>query len=238
MNKKKIIILLSIIALVLIVVIGIKIGLDFHKESIIKEDIRSINNAIINYDESFDINSILETRKINSGHYKAVEDAIKTYYTDLYNNLKNIAFLLDSENEYNYLDISNIKSDGPTFTKSKDMISNTKAQIDDYYNLFLKYLTNEDLKLNYIADKKLDRYYVNFYLELTSEINDEVLKNNLATQYEKAINKLDIYEEAIDYLIINKSTWTIKNNTITFNKTEYYTEYNKITNKLNEGVTE
>ena len=227
MNKKKLILFIFFILIIVIIGIAIKITIDFRREAQIKKEIEEVTKLFgtANIDNE-DANAMLERRVITKGDYK-----------DLYSNLKNITFLLDEENEYNYLSVDNLKNNSESLVKAKDSINNTKAQIDEYYNLFLNYLTVEDTKLSYISNKDLSNYYISFYLELTNEVNDEGLKENLLAKYNKITNRLDVYNEALTFLETNIKHWTIKDNAISFDSTEIYDEYIKITSKLNEGVT-
>ena len=237
-NKK---LLVGIIVILVLVTIGvtIKISIDFKKEAKIRDEIKEVTKVFgtANIDNE-DVNAALERRVITRGDYSKVEDSIKLYYKDLYSNLKNLNFLLDEENEYNYLAVSNLKPNSDALLKSKDLINNTKAQIEEYYNLFINYLTVEDTKLSYVTSKDLSNYYIKFYLELTNEVNDETLKENLLAKYNKANNRLDVYNEALTFLETNVKHWEIKKDTISFDSTEIYDEYIEITSKLNEGVTE
>ncbi len=239
MSKKKVIILISLLAIIAIIFLVIKITTDFKKEAQIREEIKEVTKLFgtANIDNE-DANAMLERRVITKGDYSKVEDSIKLYYKDLYSNLKNLTFLLDEENEYNYLSVDNLKPDSDTLLKSKDTINNTKAQIDEYYNIFIKSLTIEDTKLSYINNKDLSNYYIKFYLELTNEVNDEELKENLLAKYNKINTRLDIYNEALTFLETNVKHWEIKKDNISFDSTEIYDEYIEITSKLNEGVTE
>lgn len=236
-NKMKLIIFLVVIALV--IGVATKVTLDFRKEAKIRKEIKEVTELFINNNiNNEEANAMLERRVIEKGDYKIVEEAIKLYYKDLYSNLQNITFLLDEENEYSYLSSSNLKTDGPDFTKSKDTIANTKAQIDDYYNLFITYLTDEEVKLSYIKDKELSKYYIDFYLELTDEVNNKALKENLLKKYTSANNKLDIYNEVLAFLEINSIHWHIKKDNILFDSIEINDKFNFITSKLIEEVSE
>ena len=237
MNKRKAIIFIVFILILLVIGIAIKIVIDFRKEGQIRNEVKEVTKVFVpsNIDDE-SINALLERRVITKGEYSKVEDSIKSYYKDLYSNLKNITFLLDEENEYNYLSSENLKNDSESLLKAKDSITNTKAQIDEYYTLFINYLTIDDTKLSYVADKNLSNYYIKFYLELTNEVNDEELKENLLTKYNKVNNRLDIYSEALTFLETNVKHWSIKKGTISFDSTEYYDDYIEITNKLNEEV--
>ena len=130
MNKKKIIIGVITILVLIIIGVALKISFDFKKEATIRSEVKEITKVFVptNIDNE-DANAVLERRVITKGEYSKVEDSLKLYYKDLYSNLKNLTFLLDEENEYNYLSVDNLKPDSESLIKSKDTINNTKAQI-------------------------------------------------------------------------------------------------------------
>lgn len=232
MKKKKTIIIFIIIAII-IAFITTKLISDFTKETKIKDEIKEISKVfkVVNIDDD-EVNEILNRRIIKSGPYKDVEDSIKKYYQNVYSNLKNLTFLLDDDNFSIYLSGDNLKEDKPNFTKSKDNLLNTKAQIDEYYNLLTDELDNKQTKIEYILDKDVSPYYQEFYLELTSLAISNDFNNELSEAYENTITKIDIYNEALDFLITNKGHWSIKDDVIIFDDTVLYEEYINITKKL------
>lgn len=232
MKKKKTIIIFIIIAII-IAFITTKLISDFTKETKIKDEIKEISKVfkVVNIDDD-EVNEILNRRIIKSGPYKDVEDSIKKYYQNVYSNLKNLTFLLDDDNFSIYLSGDNLKEDKPNFTKSKDNLLNTKAQIDEYYNLLTDELDNKQTKIEYILDKDVSPYYQEFYLELTSLAISSDFNNELSEAYENTITKIDIYNEALDFLITNKGHWSIKDDVIIFDDTVLYEEYINITKKL------
>lgn len=239
MKKKHTVFIVIAIIVIIGVAIALKISSDFNKETKIKSDIKEVINVFdtknINQEK---INKVLNRRVIKKGQYKKVEESIKDYYKDLYDDFNNLIFLLDDDNFSNYLTSKNLKDDRPSFLKSKNNLQNSKAQITENYNEFITQLTDETTKLTYIIDKDLDKYYIDFYLSLTNEINKEELKKEIENMTNSAQEKIIIYNEALDFLIANKGHWDIKNEVIMFDKTEYYEEYINITEKLNTIKTE
>ena len=233
MNKKYIIyITLTIIAIISLTII-LKIIFDYQKEAKIRNEIKIINNILTSENiEENAINKILDRTIIEKGEYKLVEKSIKLYYKDLYSSLSNLYFLLDEDNFSNYLSIINLKEDKPTFIKSKNNLQDSKNQIIEQYNDFYTRLTDESIKLSYIVDKNLSNYNRKFYLEIIEEINKKDFKNNITQKKNNIINKIPIYNEALDFLIVNKGHWEIRNNNIIFDTTQLYEEYSEITKKI------
>lgn len=235
MSSKKKILTIIIISLIVIAVAAITIKLvsDLNKETTLKNEVKEISKFMnINQNENDEINEILTRREITKGKYKNIENDIKQYYQVIYSDLQNFSFLIDNDNFNIYLSSENLNEDKPSFIKSKDNLQNTKAQIDEYYNKLIKELNDESIKLSFITEARLDSYYRNFYLELTSLAISDNLKKELDTAYEEVLSKIEIYNEALDFLVANKGHWAIKNNVIIFDDTILYEGYLEITNKL------
>ena len=235
MSSKKKILTIIIISLIVKAVAAITIKLfgDLNKETTLKNEVKEISKFMnINQNENDEINEILTRREITKGKYKNIENDIKQYYQVIYSDLQNFSFLIDNDNFNIYLSSENLNEDKPSFIKSKDNLQNTKAQIDEYYNKLIKELNDESIKLSFITEARLDSYYRNFYLELTSLAISDNLKKELDTAYEEVLSKIEIYNEALDFLVANKGHWAIKNNVIIFDDTILYEGYLEITNKL------
>lgn len=232
-NKKTVIICIFIIIAVL--GISIKLALDLSKEAKIRNEIKEISKVLnlANIDDD-QVNEILSRRIIKKGHYADVEDSIKNYYTNLYSDIKNLTFLLDDDNFSSYLTEKNLNDDKPTFIKSKDNLQNSQAQIEEYYTKLTNELTNKNEKLSYVAEKNLSTYYRDFYLELTTLAIPEDFQTQVDNAYEQTLEKIEIYNEALDFLIANKGHWTVKNEVILFDETTLYEEYIVITEKLSK----
>ena len=135
MKKRFIITFAVITALVLIAgVIAIGIGLyhDFKQESeLISEckEIKKLTNA-----ENLDAEKINEmlTRKISTGEYLKVEEALKEYLTARFQNITKISQILNDEKLEKILTIDNYKNDGPEFVTTKEYIENTKNTYKNY----------------------------------------------------------------------------------------------------------
>lgn len=238
MNKKIIIkIVLGIACFGFLFCLGKSIY-DLSKEQIISEEIKEIDKVISLQDFDNDsVNEILDRTKISKGEYKKIEESLKSYYKDLYNTLKDIDYLLGEENDYNYLSSDNLSNDGPSFIKSKETISNTKAQISDIYDNFNLLLNDEETILAYL-DEDTNSYYTDFYKENIEIIKDNEYLNSIESIYNEKINELDIYNEALDFLVKNSDHWEIKDDLIAFDDTDLYDEYVTITNKLNNDEEE
>lgn len=235
MKKKHAIIFLVIISLVIGLIIVLKVSSDLNKESKLKAEIREISKVFtINNVDNDQINEILERRVIKKGDYADIEISIKKYYKNIYSDLKNLNFLLDEDNFANYLSGKNIKEDGPNFLKSRSNLSNTKAQIIEYYDKFISSMTSENFKLSFL-NNNVKKYYRNFYLELTDFAIHDNFNDVLKNKYEEVLANIDIYIKAFDFLFANDGEWTVDDDGLKFEDPIILDEYLSVIEGLNKN---
>lgn len=233
MKKRRVLFTVVVLAIILAGFLVSGLIRDLKKETTIKNEMKEITKVFgsenINEDN---VKTILERRLIKKGEYAKVEDSLKLYYKDLYDDYNNVIFLLEEENYNYFLSSKNILEDGPSFIKTKNKIQNMKAQMAECYQELDKQINNESVKISYVLDKDLSRYYKNFYLDLTENLIPETIINNLEKKYKEVIKKIDIYNDALDFLIATKGHWEIRNDVIAFEKTEDFDLYKEIISKL------
>lgn len=238
MKKRFIIIFAVIIAVVLIVgVIAIGIGLyhDFKQEAELIAECKEISN-LTNADNlnTEKINGML-TRRISSGEYLKIEDALKEYLTARFQNVTRITEVLNDEKLENILTIDNYKNDGPDFVATKEYIENTKQELQNlktgYEELF-----KEETIMSYINNKNVDSYYVDFYKqELIG--NPEDYKDNIVEhEIDGIISILDGSNSVIDFLIANKNNWKIEGENILFANEDLSNKFLEIINDMLENI--
>ena len=234
--KRKYIIIISIISLVLLATITFgKIGLDFYKETKIKEEIKEIMKYIntSNYTDQ-KLTEILERSVVKKGDYNEVETSIKNYYKDLANDLSNLQFLLSEDNFVNYLSADNLKEDQPNFIKSKANLVNSASQIEEVYQNINTRTTDINTKRYYIADKQVKTYYKDFYLSLIEDNITEEFTKRIKSEKNNGIEKTKTYNQVLDFLIANEGHWNLNQDIIVFDETTLYEEYLNITKSLKE----
>lgn len=234
--KRKYIIIISIISLVLLATITFgKIGLDFYKETKIKEEIKEIMKYINNSNYTDQkLNEILERSVVKKGDYNEVETSIKNYYKDLANDLSNLQFLLSEDNFVNYLSADNLKEDQPNFIKSKANLVNSASQIEEVYQNINTRTTDINTKRYYIADKQVKTYYKDFYLSLIEDNITEEFTKRIKSEKNNGIEKTKTYNQVLDFLIANEGHWNLNQDIIVFDETTLYEEYLNITKSLKE----
>ena len=79
--------------------------------------------------------------------------------------------------------------------------------------------------------KKVDSYYVDLYKnDLIGTVDKE--EANINKEITQITDILNLYEEVLNFLVKNKSSWTIENEQIVFNTDEQVNEYNKLISKI------
>ena len=85
--------------------------------------------------------------------------------------------------------------------------------------------------ISYINRKKVDSYYVDLYKnDLIGTVDKE--EANINKEITQITDILNVYEEVLNFLVKNKSSWTIENEQIVFNTDEQVNEYNKLISKI------
>lgn len=238
MKKIFIITVSVIVALVLITgVIAIGIGLyhDFKQEGeLISEckEIKKLTNA-----ENLDAEKIKEmlTRKISTGEYLKVEEALKEYLTARFQNIRKISQILNDEKLERILTIDNYKNDGPEFVTTKEYIENTKKELQEQKNRY-KELFAEETIMSYINNKNLDSYYVKFYKQELIGNPEESKDNTVEHNIDGIITILDSYNSVIDFLVTNKNSWKIEGENIVFANEELSNKFLEIVNNMLENI--
>ena len=224
MSKAKII----IIIVFLIGIVGfltffaLNLSKELKEEKAIRQEIDQIMELKKNKEENKEQIDLILSRKLTTKNYLKVEIAAKSYFSDLYNYIDNINYLASSET-VNYLSAENIKKERDTdFTVSKQNIQDNKNQITDNINKLIDLTTNEKIILGYLDQNGLKQYYIDFYKDLISKYTEGLDADYINNKYGFLIKRLEIYEDAIDFLVKNKKEWGVPK--FTNDAIEFYDE--------------
>ena len=232
----KIAIAIIVIVLILAACIAFFVIKDLNQEKTLISELDSLYNLIeadnIDYTE---VNKKLDQR-VTSGDYEVLESSIKTYISDIMKSIEELEKVCTNEDAYTVLSAENIKNDGPDFTKSKQLLSDTKNNLAKITSDLDTYFT-EEKTMTYINDKNLDDYYINLFKDYVFEDKSSALeneKNNYSKNLEKLNSILSTEEDAINLLVKNKRSWNLENDSIVFNAKSLSNEYNKLVDKLSD----
>ena len=223
-----------IIAIVLLftVIIGYFVYSDLKEEELLKQEIQTYMQLDFTKDN---FNVEIKT----SGDYALVESAIKTYFKELSDIVKEINKIENDESFINILTTENFKTDGPDFIVTLRKISDVRNNLQENINKFIKVYSEEYMLSLITKHDELDSYYIDLYKELidiNSKLkNIEVVKKNVIESKNSYLIFLQDCENIIVFLKNNKGKWIIEENSIVFDSDSLLQEYNNLTSKLLEN---
>lgn len=226
--KKKMIVIVAILALIIVGVIGYFATLDLKQGVTLRKEVDTIGKLDITKDE---IDMTIKTK----GDYAVVEKTIKEYLNTYSVNIKEAMNIMQDKKMAEILTADNYKNDGPEFTNSKEYISKTKTDFNEKMNLLIN-MTSEERMMQEIENKNLDSNFVELYRELMlGEKMEEDLKQMVSSLEEASTtinNILDTQEKVIDLLINNKGKWEVQGSQIQFSTQKLVNEYNSLIGNL------
>lgn len=230
--KKKVLIIIGVIVAIIIGIIGYFVVVDLNQESKLQNELTELSNLV--NEENIDIDKI--NKKLNTitttGDYAIVEKAYKNYLSDNFNNIIEMANLLNDEKITASLTVDNYKEDGKDFKNTKAYLKETIQNLEECKNKYYEFLT-EEKAMSYINNKNLDSYYIDFYKneimgDIESERNDTTVEDSL----NDVISLLQNSEKVINFLSDNKDSWNIEGENIVFNSDDLTSKYEELINNL------
>ncbi len=87
----------------------------------------------------------------------------------------------------------------------------------------------------YIEDKNLDKKYIKFYKnEIQNNLRKTTTEKELSESISKSLEKYELIDDALDFLIKNKNNYIVEDNVLKFNNPSLIDEYNAIVENINE----
>lgn len=231
--KKKILIVIGIIAILIVAIIAFMVVSDMIQEKKLMEEFSYVDGLTEKEDnETDEIKEALE-RVITKGDYGKVETSYKQYLKDVYGNMENISKILDDEKITNSLTSENYKEDGPDFVTTKKYLTETKQSLEEGKNKYYELLT-EDGAMKYIKEQNLDSYYEDIYkTEIQVYINQEEQEDKtVEDSINDVISMLATSEKVINFLSENKGKWEIEDDSIVFDTQKLSDEYDNLTSEI------
>lgn len=227
-------IFIGIILLMFIGTICYLIVEDLKQEDILKQEIVNITNKDLLTD-----NFTIEVK--TKGDYAYIEEAIKTYYKELSDNIKLMNSHINNEELIFILSADNLANDGPNFEKSYKTLTDVKNNTNTAFQQIID-LCNEETIKNLINKEKIDDYYYNLYLELMYTEDDLKELAETKEEMQNISNDLNLFlekiEEMLKMLEKNSNSWVIEEGQLYFDNNELVNEYNRLYQELNDIVEE
>ena len=225
---KKVFIGIGVVLVIFFCIIGYFVVKDFQQEDILKQEVIKLSNKDL-VNDSFNIS--IKTK----GDYVYVENAIKKYYKDLSDAIKELYSALDSQFFSYSLTVENLESDRPHFLDSKNSIDTITSRMNHSFDRIVALLDKEYIK-NLVSSDKVDSYYVNFYQKLMYTEQDLEYFNDIRERMKQFAGDLNLfmeqYRKIFDMLEKNNSEWYIDGGQIYFSSNELVNEYNQLYTEL------
>ena len=225
---KKNISIISIIIFIIIIVVGTIVYSYKNKskqENLLKEEISKIN-------PNEEIDMSIKT----NGNYAKIEKIRKENFKEISDRSKKLNDLYQNEDIVKAISIENYEKDGPDFTNTKQLITNTKKEINENVDELEKCFKKENLDKK-IEEKNLSEYYKDLYnsLEVNKEENFKESEKDIQTIKDsntKYVLLLDNIEKILNYLSDNKDKWSIENGEFKYTSEEFFKQYTSLINEL------
>ena len=221
---KKIIIGIIIVFVIIIGLITFMAVKELQEEDILKQE-------IINYSNKDLITDDFKIEVKTTGDRAYIEEAVKKYYKSLSDSVKAINSYLNDEELTNILTVNSLRNDSPNYTKSHNLISNTKSKVGKELEN-IKSLCEEDTIKNLIDKDKLSdsEYYYDFYLDLMYTKKDLETLKSTKEQMETLSNNLNEFLDKVDEILTLLET---NANYIEYTDTDIYISDDNILNEYN-----
>lgn len=231
----KIAIIVGVIVIAIIAVFAFMIVKDLKQEENLDNELNALFSSIENFPLNYEEIDAKLNQTVTTGSYYELEKSVKAYVADVVSSFKELDNLLDEDAIANVLSASNLKTDGPNFTKtnqylkeSKETLAKVSSDIDNYFT--------EEKAMTYIEGKQLDNYAVELYKKYTVDSGDTSLEQD-RKEITDTLNQLktlfDKQQEIIDFLAKNKRSWKIEKDSLVFYSQSLSNQYNKLVSELN-----
>lgn len=228
----KIILWITLIIFVLFCfLVGFLVVKDLKQEDNLRDNIKELNE-MFSQDE-LDVDKINKSLKsyVTTGENLALEKAVKKYYSDAFELVLDINDVLNDKRITNLLSDENILNDAPDYTYSKKYIENTIKVIKESVDEVDDFQTKENI-ISYFNDSKIDSYYKNLYVELTSMFNYFGNSKDYEEDMNKLVNQLNVIDDVLSFLSYNYGSWTIVNGSYYFENETLLKEFKELLSKL------
>ena len=233
--KNKVVKIILWIALIIFVLfcflVGFLVVKDLKQEDNLRDNIKELNE-MFSQDE-LDVDKINKSLKsyVTTGENLALEKAVKKYYSDAFELVLDVNDVLNDKRITNLLSDENILNDAPDYTYSKKYIENTIKVIKESVDEVDDFQTKENI-ISYFNDSKIDSYYKNLYVELTSMFNYFGNSKDYEEDMNKLVNQLNVIDDVLSFLSYNYGSWTIVNGSYYFENETLLKEFKELLSKL------
>lgn len=236
-KKTKIIIGCAVLALVIIAaaITGIKIT-DLQRQNTFVDQVNKLSQIVdaeyISDIDRDEFNTFIDSR-VCKGKYAKLENAVKSYYKDLYE----IQFKSEdaiTNSAYDKMLLSdNLISDGPDFENSRAELATLLQTLQDCSAQYSELISAEKAK-SYFDETKLSAKYETLFNDSVSVAASET-ENIYLTSLENSEKSVSAVSGVIDYLAQTKNEWSVEGDKLIFNTKDAAEKYNKAVSALGDA---
>ncbi len=168
---------------------------------------------------------------VSNNDYLVIEKASKNYLKDFINESKKLYDVFNDKKATELITIENFIIDGKNFTKSLNYVNETYEKLIDIKKSITS--MHADYKIKSYLEKKVNAYYLDYYLDFVLSVNDEGLAI-INDSIEDYVEFLEEEKKLFNFLARNQNSWYIENNLIYFNNIFLLHEYNDLFDDLND----
>lgn len=210
-------------------IIGFLVVRDATMLNTLKKEVLELNKLDVTTDR-------FNSEIVSSGDYAVVEKAIKEYLDEYAVLLQEVLLIVDDSKLTTILSYDNYVKDGPEFTESLNYLNTTKERFNKNIDILVNNLEEDNIK-GFINNKIDDPYYIDLYIELmlNEDMKDsfEETKKLLVKTKSKVSNVIDVSNEVLQFLVLNKEDWVVEDGEIKFRTDELFNHYNSLIAKIN-----
>lgn len=236
-KKTKIIIGCAVLALVIIAaaITEIKIT-DLQRQNTFVDQVNKLSQIVdaeyISDIDRDEFNTFIDSR-VCKGKYAKLENAVKSYYKDLYE----IQFKSEdaiTNSAYDKMLLSdNLISDGPDFENSCAELATLLQTLQDCSVQYSELITAEKAK-SYFDETKLSAKYETLFNDSVSVASSET-ENIYLTSLENSEKSVSAVSGVIDYLAQTKNEWSVEGDKLVFNTKDAAEKYNEAVSALGDA---
>lgn len=229
--KKTVLILILVLIAVGLGVTGYFVFSDMAQERSLDRELAQISQLTASTPiDTQQVHSRL-SRTVTKGDYAVVEQAIKAYLKDGFDNIERIAQILGDEKITSLLTAQNYIEDGKDFVNSLNYIDSTISELRQRADDYQTFLTGERAS-SYIEGKDLDEYYVELYMSKFASDPQQAEDQTVQDAIEEVISILSTSKEILQLLASNQNSWYVEEQTLVFSDEELSDRYNELIAEL------
>lgn len=231
----KIAIVVGVIVIAIVAIFAFMVMNDLKQEENLDNELNALFDSIDNFPLNYDEIDAKLNQTVTTGSYYELEKSVKAYVADVVSSFKELDNLLDDKAISNVLSASNLKTDGPNFTKTNQYLKESKETLEKVSSDIDNYFT-EEKAMTYIEGKQFDNYSVELYKKYTINSEDSSLEQDrkeIADTLNQLKTLFDKQQEIIDFLAKNKRSWKMEKDNLVFYSQSLSNQYNKLVEELN-----